>query len=85
MSNELNLALAIFNFARASHDPQTLTKLSEMAWSLKPLIEENKSGIPKVLGQELWLYIGLQRDANTEMAQKYAQSIEELLHESPSI
>lgn len=75
MNYPQTLAQAIFEFARACDDRETLTRLSEMAWSLKPIIEQEDSGLLPESGQELWLYIGVKRDANPEMAADYAKRI----------
>lgn len=73
------LATTIFEFTQVSSDFDVLTNLSKMAWSLKPLIEQKDSGVSPELGQELWMYIGVKRDANPEMAAKCAKRVAKLL------
>ncbi len=79
MTHTRMLAETIYKFTESSDDYNVLSKLSEMAWSIKPLVERPDSGLPLELGQELWLYVGVKRDANPEMSVNYGKRIAKLL------
>ena len=74
--NVRNLAEALTLLIGVTTDKAELAKLDAAADSLRSFFDP-------IIGKDIWLYVGLQRDANPEMAKDYQQDILNMLRLFP--
>lgn len=76
--NLRNLAEALARLIGDTTDGDKLNQLDRVAGILEPFFDPP-------LGHDIWLYAGLQRDANPEMASDYQKDILETLRLDPEV
>ncbi len=74
--NLRDLAEALTHLIGDTTDKEELNKLDSVADILAPLFDPP-------IGNDIWLYVGLQRDANIEMANNYQEDILKMLRLHP--
>ena len=70
--NLRDLAKALTRLVGKTTDREELNKLDLVANTLVPFFDHP-------IGNDIWLYVGLQRDANPEMANDYQEDILKML------
>lgn len=76
--NLRNLAEALTRLIGDTTDSDKLNRLNRVAEMLEPFFDPP-------WGNDIWLYAGLQRDANPEMASDYQKDILETLRSDPEV
>ncbi|HEY1074680.1 MAG TPA: hypothetical protein VGE59_03210 [Patescibacteria group bacterium] len=72
-----DIVIALIEIIDSTDNPKTLIQLDKLVSELRPLLD--LSNLNSTLGEELWLYVGIKKDANAEMANDYRESLRSLI------